>query len=97
MNYSVEEIAKEGQRHRSTINKTIKRIGVIAVDKKCIGRARIFYYSEEQKEIILQNLAYKPNNSKTPLIVYITETFHIYESKMNYEQTNQTQNNSRSR
>lgn len=87
INYTVDEIAKEAKRHRTTINRAIKKLGIVAVDRKCIGAARILYYSKQQKEIILQNLAYKPNDSKTPLVVYVSQTFHIYESKINYDPT----------
>ena len=82
--YSVEFIANKANRHRTTINKIIKKLGIKEIRKQSIGFARIPYYSKEQMDLILNNKVYE-SHKKVDKIIYITEVYHIYESKMNYE------------
>lgn len=84
MNYTTKEIAIECEKHITTINKTIVKLGIIPVDKKCVGKSRLFFYSEEQKEIIKEFLKYKPKQRNSQNLIYINCNYYIYESKMNY-------------
>jgi len=88
MNYSVNQIAEEIKRHRSTVDKAIIKLGIVPVERIVSGVKNFFVYSEEQKEIIVQEIMYKPKRgNKKDSVVYVTENYQVYESKMNYDPT----------
>ena len=82
--YSVEFIAKKANKHRSTINKIIKKLGIKEVRKQSIGLARIPYYSKEQMDLILDSRTYERKMHISTIENKIIEVYHIYESIMNY-------------
>ena len=58
--YSVEFIAaNKANKHRTTINKIIKKLGIKEIRRQSIGAARIPYYSKEQMELILDSRSYE--------------------------------------
>jgi len=85
--YTVEFIANKAQKHRSSINKIINKLGIKEVHKQNIGKARIPYYSKEQMELILDSNGYQRKMHTTIIEKTIIETYHIYESKMNSDDT----------
>lgn len=85
--YTVEFIANKAQKHRSSINKIINKLGIKEVHKQNIGKARIPYYSKEQMDLILDSNRYKRKMHTTIIEKIIIETYHIYPSKMNYDDT----------
>jgi hypothetical protein len=85
--YTVEFIANKAQKHRSSINKIINKLGIKEVHKQNIGKARIPYYSKEQMDLILNSNGYKRKIHTTIIEKTIIETYHIYESKINYDDT----------
>lgn len=82
--YSVEFIANKANKHRTTINKIIKKLGIKEVRKQNIGMARIPYYSKEQMDLILDSKTYERKMHINTIENKIIEVYHIYESKMNY-------------
>ena len=84
--YSVEFIANKANKHRTTINKRIKKIGIKEIRKESIGPARILYYSKEQMDIILNTPSYERKMHTNTIENKLVEVWHIYESKMNYIQ-----------
>jgi len=85
--YTVEFIANKAQKHRSSINKIINKLGIKEVHKQNIGKARIPYYSKEQMDLILDSNRYKRKMHTTIIEKIIIETYHIYESKINSDDT----------
>lgn len=85
--FTVAFIANKANKHKSTINKIINKLGIKEVHKENIGKARIPYYSKEQMELILDSTGYKRKMHTTIIEKTIIETYHIYESKMNYDDT----------
>ena len=84
--YSVEFIANKANKHRTTINKIIKKLGIKEIRRQSIGAARIPYYSKEQMELILESRSYERKMHTNIVQNTIIEVYHIYESKMNYIQ-----------
>lgn len=85
--YSVEFIANKANKHRSTINKIIKKLGIKEIRRQSIGNARILYYSNEQMDLILDSRTYERKMHTNFIENKIIEVYHIYESKMNYDKT----------
>jgi DNA-binding Lrp family transcriptional regulator len=77
--YTLIDIANELNITPYAVGKRIRKMGIECIFKKCSTR----YFNQSQFDIITKK-SYKRKELFYP--VYITSTYHIYESKINNEQ-----------
>ena len=81
--YTRQEIAKHYNICVNVLKYREKILGIKPIFRKHKSKAKLYTYN--QIELIINFKPYeKSKEPKIPKVIYHTQTFHIYQSKMNY-------------
>ena len=85
VNYlNLQEIASMVGKSYNFVRKTLKKNNIEPIKKELFKYNYVFYYKIEDVKRVFKIIEVEVIKEKP---IYITQTFHIYESKMNYDPT----------